>query len=524
MLIGIFAAQGAAWAQTPSEGSPAHIEIRTLRNQLKRVASAIAAGDLENQYRVENVVRDIRRARASVDKVRAKDPDFDISSEIAELEKLEQKVDGGVSELNQEENLGKLFLQKTHLFSKLTIDHGFHGNYDFRRRGADYLGVAQQFDTTALRAKIREASAYAEGTFYELKSIRQFLEVEYPEFAEGRLKPVVDRHIEEAYGQLDDQPAAALDYARAAVQVSDAVLAVLPGNSTYTRLRSDAGKALQAAEVKVQKDVLTSPFHRQHQRRIVFANRPIAVGGEGSAGIKDRFLVGETIHARAYLDRKLKGLSRATEARIEVYLDDNRIYSEKWYLPSARGEDSSLDLEIIPAPALRRHRHGVAITSGLVAMSPRNHRLRVVLKGGPGSSEWAVGELELDGSAGVAALARQSRVLNDQLLAEVELPKAAMRNARLEQEMVRLAGQRLSAPWSVDRVIIRDRDWRIDRHPATGVIVRRLLSTWVVMRSPDRCRMISMSFAQASQGGSSYGRTEDYGVGESKDIGCDKLR
>ncbi|MEM7356832.1 MAG: hypothetical protein AAF657_38815, partial [Acidobacteriota bacterium] len=397
-----------ASGQTPSEESPAHIEIRTLRNQLKRIGSAIDAGDLENKYRIDAVARDVRKARASVEKVRAKDPSFDIAPEIGQLEAYERIFAQGSAEVNKEEDLRRYFTSRTHLFHKLTLHPHFHSGYDFRQRGEDYLAVVQAFDTAGLRSKTEEAKAFGDGAFYDLEEIHRFLEADYPRFVTADLQPVVNRHIEATYAHLESQPAIAFDYAQAAVQVCDAVLQVLPGHGLYTGLRADAEKALQKAGADFQQNVLSSAYHREHQRRIVFATRPIEVGREDAAGIQQRFIAGEAIYARAYLDRKLRSFARPYEARIKVFLDDNPIYNATWYLSASQLEESTLDLEITPDPAYRRHAHGVAITNLLAKMSPRRHQLKVVLASDIGE-EWAVGELELDASTGLDRLAERSR-------------------------------------------------------------------------------------------------------------------
>jgi hypothetical protein len=133
----------------------------------------------------------------------------------------------------------------------------------------------------------------------------------------------------------------------------------------------------------------------------------------------------------------------------------------------------------------------------------------------------AEGSFSLDCSGGTERIAEIWQQLGNKKLSAVSLPAPAMKNAALEKEMMAALGEWKETPL---KVIITDRDWTIQHHPVTGAIVSRTINTTTVVKKVDgNCRMFQVSYRQQYAGGR-YGKAQQYGVGDSADILCEKVK
>jgi hypothetical protein len=87
------------------------------------------------------------------------------------------------------------------------------------------------------------------------------------------------------------------------------------------------------------------------------------------------------------------------------------------------------------------------------------------------------------------------------------MPKAEMKDAKLEKQILALFRENIKTDWSVDRVIIVNSDWTYNRHPVSGVIIDRHIYVADLSRnkSANECFVETLKVAQVHQGGNKYG-------------------
>ncbi|MBN1449020.1 MAG: hypothetical protein JXA28_13905 [Bacteroidetes bacterium] len=341
-------------------------------------------------------------------------------------------------------------------------------------------------------------------TDYIIKEINGAIELAYAEKAKGA-----------------NHAGAARDAAEAALLTAEGVLLVTPDNGQVQALRDDAKAAAESMGASFAAAVYTGEFHVQHVGEIVFAGDPITPGKEQSASIRNAFTASDNIYGMMYF----KGtFSEATHggnvAHTILLVDGNEMARYAFKLDGAERDASTLKSEILPDPGQSTTRGALIFTEKLKDISPRRHTITIRTTDDYNETI-AEGSFSLDCTTGMEHIADVHRKLGEKKLANVEPPAPAMRNAALEKEMMTALGEWKETPL---KVIITDRDWTIQYHPVTGAIVSRTINTTTIFRKPDGgCRMFEISFRQQYAGGK-YGKTAQYGVGDSADILCEKAK
>ena len=189
-------------------------------------------------------------------------------------------------------------------------------------------------------------------------------------------------------------------------------------------------------------------------------------------------------------------------------------------LDGEKREQTWLSTEIIPDPAISTTRGAAIFTKAIAELSPRRHTMKLVCK-----DDYNVpiseGEFTLDCSSGLDRVAAVNKKLEEKKVDAALVPAAGMRDAALEKSMVDACRDWPETPV---KAIITDGDWTIDRHPITSAILSRTINATVLFKLKDgTCKAFKLSFRQQYKG-KSYGKTERYGVGDSFQISCDKVK
>ena len=126
-----------------------------------------------------------------------------------------------------------------------------------------------------------------------------------------------------------------------------------------------------------------------------------------------------------------------------------------------------------------------------------------------------------------AVVSKEKAAQRQQDVAERRLPKTGLTDAALQAKALTASKRWANAyNWeeSIDQAFFTSSDWRIKRHPLTGVITGRTLAGYVTMQHPDgRCRYQHTTYRQ-DYDGSSYTQMIMTGVGPVYDLACDNMK
>lgn len=260
--------------------------------------------------------------------------------------------------------------------------------------------------------------------------------------------------------------------------------------------------------------VLSSMVSMAHAGELTFhRDKPADMNAKG----QDRFKAGELIYAVAKLDKTLSELDNGRkQMQVEV-----------------RGPGGGFDGIVVPITDANKSAKQV----GFYIVGPGNSEQTtktfvnwigqqsgtVKLTIGIGGGHEAVGKFTIDMSPGAAAYASIVEGAAKQQLAanaSVALPKAVQKNPKLEKEIVALIGT--TAPnLKVHKVFLTLADWNIDRHPQTGVIVRRTMLAALLLEDTKtgECTIDPSSvYEQQSTGPNKWGKLAYGGVSVERPI------
>jgi hypothetical protein len=403
----------------------------------------------------------------------------------------------------------------------------YKGMLSQRSNAQEFYNNCRDADYATQRSRVTQAVALKPDARSRNESSFDAVMVRFPAHFEKLVKeqliPEINNAIETAYAEKTKgttRAGAALDAAESALLVADGILLVTPDDEKVKKLRGDAQKA--AASMGAAKEaVFTSAFGKTNAGRIVFSSSPITAGSEQPAAMRTSFTTRDNIYGMMYFKGTFKEVTGGSGyGWTKLFVDDNEKASYDFKLPADQVANTWLKSEIIPDPAESTTRGAALFTKAISELSPRPHTIRVQTL----DENWKVlaeGEFELDCSEGLDRIADVHRKLGEKKIASATLPAAAMKNPALEKECMAALKDWKEKPL---KVIITDRDWTIHRNPITGVIVSRTINTTTVVKKPDGgCRMFQVSYEQMYNG-KSYGKAQQYGVGDSADISCDKVK
>ncbi|MFZ1728975.1 MAG: hypothetical protein WBQ23_16930 [Bacteroidota bacterium] len=401
------------------------------------------------------------------------------------------------------------------------------GLYGTKKEAQNFYEKCKTADYPNLRTKINQAVAADPSVLEREQYSYDEVMTAFPEHFAGLTKEYligeINNSIEIAYAEKAkgaSRAGTAVDAAEAALLVADGILLVTPDNAKVQAVRGDAQAALESMGA-AREAVYSGSFHKDNAGKIVFSKNLITAGQETPAAMSSSFTANDNIYGMMYFKSTFKEVTDGSSyGWTKLFVDGNEKAGYDFKLTDDKAANAWLRSEIIPDPAVSTTRGAAIFTKAISELSPRRHTILVQTLDNS-MQVLAEGEFELDCSSGLDRIADVNKQLGNKSLSAVSLPAAAMSNPGLEKEF---AAALKDWPEKTLKVIITDSDWTIQRHPVSGAIVSRVINTTVAMKKADgNCRMFVISFEQPYSG-NKYGKARQFGVGDSADISCDKVK
>jgi hypothetical protein len=354
-----------------------------------------------------------------------------------------------------------------------------------------------------------------------LKEFPQKLEQLFNDFISGE----INLSIENAYSLKSKGKSGlseALAAAEAGLLVADAILLIVPDHSKCLQLKKDAKTVYDKIDSEFGTSVYTSKFHKENVGKLLLSKSPIIIKQENPGAITDKFKASDYIYGMFYLKGTFKELTRESYKLIQkIEVDGVEKISRYFVLQDDNREATYLTTEIIADPKTAQTKGVVEYSKALSILSPRLHKVKVsLIDDFGGQNILAQGEFDLDCSEGMESLEKTAKQLADNELKKVVMPKAGMKDAKLEKEILMLLTDWKEKPL---RAVITSKDWTINRNTLTGIIEFRSIWSAVAFKTPDgQCKIFYLSFKQPYKG-KGYGKTESWGVGDSEMISCENV-
>ncbi|MCB2204471.1 hypothetical protein KQI65_06950 [bacterium] len=470
-----------------------------------------------------------KSAEKTLDKI-IKDSDDEEKEQQTREPSPEAKQQMGINDDSESEAEAEKMLDDVYwkVRELLSINSFYSGMLSNKKEAQNFYDKCKEADYPNARKTVERAMemkpAMRESQSHKYDDIMTRFPPHFDGLVKGDITKEINAAIELAYAEKakgSSRAGAALEAAEAALLTAEAVLLVTPDDVNIQQLRDDAKVAAESMGASLASAVYTGEFHRQHAGEIVFSSSPITPGAESVSAMKDNFAAGDNIYGMMYF----KGIynevtNNSNVAYTAMLVDGNEMVRYNFKLDGAAREASTLKSEVVPDPAQSTTRGALLFTEKLKNISPRRHTITIRTLDDYGKTI-AEGSFKLDCSKGLDRIAEVHRQLGEKKLSGVSLPSPAMRNASLEKEMMASLGAWKETPL---KVIITDRDWTIQHHPVTGAIVSRTINTTTVFKKADgTCRMFEVSYKQ-DYNGRGYGKAKQYGVGDSADILCSKVK
>lgn len=302
----------------------------------------------------------------------------------------------------------------------------------------------------------------------------------------------------------------------------------------------------------------TSKFHEENVGKMVFfGERPI-IGQEDPSKVKTSFKIGEPIWAALYLPTTIEQASSAYSGIVNEYQDPNTgklhyyldlridkvdedlLEDEKevcWNysvhkLPLGADDDKSCYVfQVLPGlNDFNMYRSDATRVTNSFAenLGAYKHTLRATLNGKSIESKIFIGEFEYDASAGKEALEEYAQKIKNAALEDKELPNPAMKDPKIEGEMIQQANLYASnRGWSGKCVkAIIASNWQVLTKP-DGTIRGKYIQGHCVFNDEkgEDCSYINFGFLKEYQGGGQYSDAiRQYDIGFRGAISCDKAK
>lgn len=345
--------------------------------------------------------------------------------------------------------------------------------------------------------------------------------VDFPKKVEGHLKDYhingINAAIENAYSlkaKGKSSLKSAYESAQCALWYANGIMTIIPDNEDASRLQKDAQATYDAIQKEYGADIFTSEFHTKNAGKIVFSKSMIEIKKEKPETIINKFVGGDYIYGMMYFNGTFSDeTSNYNQATTIIWVDGNRKVDFPFKLDGEKRGWTYLGVEILPDPDFSQTRGAKVYSKMLSELSPRVHKIKVVLESGSSYETMAEGEFELDCTKGMDKIAEIAKALEQKSQANVTIPTPAQSNPELEKAMMDAI---VTAGWKETpvKVVITDKDWTINRN-ALGVILFRSIGAKVAVKLPDNTyKLFSLTFNQ-DYDGSNYGKTDLYAVGDS---------
>jgi hypothetical protein len=272
-----------------------------------------------------------------------------------------------------------------------------------------------------------------------------------------------------------------------------------------------------------------------NNRGIVFSKTPITPSNPGNTSTS--FQVGDHIYSlitlRDSFANLLKGKisKNATKVGIEIKIWVDEGYKDGFYLKPRRPafNDTQVVMDIVPEidkmtafkdPDYLLESHGkpagpITFAKVLGNLSPGKHRVKVEVYH---YEVWAEGEFDITGSD-YGFYAQQAEALADAATVANAMEPPKMRNPALENQMKKIARSR---GYNVQKVVIIDPDWWVERHKISGRILWRHIASQVAYKKGGGCYFRKIRYRQMHSGGG-YGGLQFMSEFDETKLPCDKI-
>lgn len=290
------------------------------------------------------------------------------------------------------------------------------------------------------------------------------------------------------------------------------------------KLRDKLGTKNSAAMDKIA----CSAFHKQNMDKIFFTSNPnIDPTTATASSFKTNFKAGEDIYGVVYFKSKIQKYMDGTQHILsgDLTLNNNtRAGSMNVDYHGKLDYGKSYAVFVIYADASRyQNKSGSTFPTVplnaefLSKLPPRNHKIVANV------GREAKGTFEFDASDdnGLTSMATTAKKLRNRLIANKKIPKAGMKNASIEKQLVAMFN---SIGWSekFKKAVITSSDYGYQRS-VTGRITGRTLSVLMFSTKSDGTCMYQDFTVVQPKTGSGYGAFRRLSTGGQSDIGCDKL-
>ncbi|MDQ1326752.1 MAG: hypothetical protein QG641_32 [Candidatus Poribacteria bacterium] len=388
----------------------------------------------------------------------------------------------------------------------------------------DYINLKKRIEE--LGEKFPEYKKEGENRASEYKAIT----VDFPKHIEELFTEYftkeINTAIENAYSlkaKGKSSMKSAFDSAQSALFVANGIMSIIPENEEVIKLQKDAQATFDSIQTEYGAAIYTSEFHKKNAGKIVFSKLMIEIKKEKPEAMLNKFVAGDYIYGMMYFNGTFSDETKDyNQATTVIWVDGTRKVDFPFKLDGEKRSATYLYTEILPDPAFSTTRGAKVYSKMLSELSPRVHKIKVVLENGATYKSMAEGEFELDCTKGLDKVAEIAKALELKSQQSVTMPSPAKSDPALEKAMLDAV---TSAGWKETPVkaVITDNDWEINRN-ALGVILFRSMGAKVAVKTPEGTyKLFSLTFKQ-DYDGKNYGKTELYAVGDSLVIPFENIK
>ncbi|MEM6297058.1 MAG: hypothetical protein AAF740_00040 [Bacteroidota bacterium] len=528
-------------AQTTLERThPAYADHSNLQKHLKNIQRYKDKGAIKMMETYINF------AQKSIEKLKANHPDVDISAEIAQYEAYKKGYDEQVNGQNAQKQSEQ---GEVEYFKKW--ERSLSGAYHIKTADqADLLKAngrfalqayeaAKDFDEKEYRARLEQCKqngTYTQVQFFSDRFLRMY--DDYDNFIERSEDTFYSYLKDLTYAGVKGNPQEEMKQLKEAEALCKTFLAYRPNNTTakgwLAQVHSRMGN-----KSKTMESAFASELHKKYVGQVVFSKKPLQVGSENESDLTNSFVSGDHIYGTLYLANTVR-IAQDSYALLymDIYVDGDFLATtnetgiwvttpmqEKTYLQFALSPDQSwIDKNYAPYVENEQYTLG-QFNEFLASKGDYPHKVKIVLRPRGTAVGKITGEFRIDLSGGSDFYQKLGAKLKGETIANVGVPKAGMRDASLEAQMLKIvSGLNPSNRIAYQKAIITTPNWTVERNSLTGVILGRTIQGVVTGKKPGgTCFFQYFSFKQAYTG-SGYSSALSYaGAGPVTVITCDKI-
>lgn len=454
-------------------------EIASAKSNLNHAEKSLNEGDLHSAN------SSLRLARSNMDRVKnaGGDPSSLESEYSVLLKRAGQENNAVVNAGNAEQTL------VSYMGLLDQVDSIMNGI----GRGGYSLSNNERFFKAAEAASQKKASADKAFPFVKNSGtpgrINDFFQKTLPNF----IKDDFNAGIKDLLGKANRSNS--LDDARAADLMCDAVLLLDPANEQAKKFKTVVAKTLGKVGGS-----LGGADAVKNAGKIIFSKTPGGVP-------ESKFTGKDFIYATVYLTKPYSGKQLDAHLMID---NDYKVNRQDFTLPKEMIGKSYTMTEVSPDPATAKQQGGKEYTKAFAELAEgMTYKVKLQYNGSfDGNSE---GEFELDLSDG-SAFAERLNVYRQKALANTFMKKAGQKNLALEKEILALFKKDAAGKGETPlRVILVENDWRIQRHPLTGIIEYRQIWADVAVKKNGKCYVYELAYKQ-DYAGKSYGKLQYFSI------------